>query len=42
MWQEAIVVSFDAFAVKDCGKSQRTPGDYSHFEPRTADKKQDC
>jgi hypothetical protein len=38
MWQDTIVVSFDAFAVKDCGKSQRTPDDYSHFEPGTTDK----
>jgi hypothetical protein len=41
MWQEAIVASFDAFAVKDCGKAQRTPDDYSHFEPGTTGRKQD-
>jgi hypothetical protein len=41
MWQEAIVASFDAFTVKDCGKLQRTLDDYSQFESGTTDKKPD-
>jgi hypothetical protein len=42
MWQEGIMASFDAFALKDCGKSQGTPDDYSQFEPGTTHKTQDC
>jgi hypothetical protein len=38
MWQEAIVTSFDAFALKDFRKiSQRTPDDYSQKFPLSHD-----